>query len=290
MAAQDRALYDRALRLKLSEAGLIRYSYPRPHPWEDGKAEVRNAEDALYPLVPSDGIRNCDRCKTVYHIDDEGRPLTSSVCRYHFGRLYGSPVKRYRCCQQKSNAAPCKIASQHVTADIDLDNLSGFCHTQQSDNDEKSIYALDCEMIYTTEGMVVGAISVVNTDYQVVYETLVKPENIVDYNTEHSGLTATQFQDVTTNLQDVHSKLLSLFGSKTILVGHSLNNDFLRLKLIHDLVVDTIIMYPHSRGLPFRNSLAYLKERYLKPSLSTSLNFKCRDDAIAAMKLFRRRF
>ncbi|XP_069192684.1 RNA exonuclease 1 homolog [Procambarus clarkii] len=288
MAAQDRALYDRALQLKLSEAGLTRYSYPRPHYQGSGKARVTNV-DALYTLIPRVGMRNCSRCNTVYRIDDEGRPLTSSVCRYHFGRLYGSPVKRYRCCQQKSNAAPCKIASQHVTADIDLDNLTGFCHTQQSDNDEKSIYALDCEMIYTTEGMVVGAISVVNTDYQVVYETLVKPENLVDYNTEHSGLTATQFQDVTTNLQDVHSKLLSLFGSKTILVGHSLNHDLLRLKLIHDLVVDTAVIYPHPKGLPFRNSLRFLKRHILRSNESTSSALKCRDDAITTMKLLHRK-
>ncbi|XP_045616004.1 exonuclease GOR-like [Procambarus clarkii] len=287
MAAQDRTLYDRALRLKLSEAGLSRYSYPRPHPQGSGKARISNVV-SLYPLIPTADTRKCIRCNTVYRVDDEGRPLIASVCRYHFGRHFG-PVKLYRCCHQKSNAAPCKIASQHVTADIDLDNLTGFCHTQQSDSDEKSIYALDCEMIYTTEGTEVGAISVVNADYQVVYETLVKPENIVDYNTEHSGLTATQFQGVTTNLQDVQSKLLSLFGSKTILVGHSLNHDLLRLKLIHDLVVDTAVMYPHPRGRHLRNSLGFLKKYILKSNESTSSALKCRDDAITIMKLLHRK-
>ncbi|XP_069158136.1 exonuclease GOR-like [Procambarus clarkii] len=288
MAAQDRTLYDRALRLKLSEAALSRYSYPRLHPQGSGKAQISNV-DAQYSLIPRVGVRKCNRCNTVYRIDDEGRPLISSECRYHSGRLYGSPVKLYRCCQQKSNAAPCKIASQHVTADIDLDNLTGFCHTQQSDNDEKIIYALVCEMIYTTEGMDVGAISVVNTDYQVVYETLVKPENIVDYNTIHSGLTAKQFKGVTTNLQEVRSKLMSLFGSKTILVGHSLNNDFLRLKLIHDLAVDIAVVYPHPRSRHLRNSLGFLKKYVLKSNESTRSALRCRDNAITIMKLLRKK-
>lgn len=50
--------------------------------------------------------------------------------------------------------------------------------------EEQGVYALDCEMCYTTYGLELTRVTVINEDCNVMYETLVKPQNpIIDYNT-----------------------------------------------------------------------------------------------------------
>lgn len=142
-------------------------------------------------------------------------------------------------------------------------------------------------MVSTTHGMEVAAITVVDHQCKVVYETLVLPEGrIIDYNTIFSGLTSDKFRNVTTKLEDVHAKLMSLMGTRTILIGHGLHNDLLRLQVFHGRVVDTICLYPHPKGMPVKNPLRYLKGRYL-PHLSVNEGLKCREDAVATMMLAR---
>lgn len=70
--------------------------------------------------------------------------------------------------------------------------------------------------------------------------------------------------NVTRTLRDVQAILLSMFNSKTILIGQSLESDFKALKLIHDCVVDTSILYPHKMGPPKKRALKTLCIEYLK--------------------------
>lgn len=67
-----------------------------------------------------------------------------------------------------------------------------------------------------------------------------------------------------TTLRDVQAVLLSMFHSKTILIGHSLDSDFKALKLIHSLVVDTSILFPHKMGPPKKRALKTLAIENLK--------------------------
>lgn len=76
-----------------------------------------------------------------------------------------------------------------MTDYVDYDNLTGFVSTIDRDEEfepsKKDIFALDCEMCYTTIGMELTRITVVDFTGKVVYDSLVKPENkIVDYNTK----------------------------------------------------------------------------------------------------------
>lgn len=66
------------------------------------------------------------------------------------------------------------------------DKTSGYMSTlsKPSMESDPGVYALDCEMCYTTAGLELTRVTVIKEDLSVVYETLVKPSHkILDYNT-----------------------------------------------------------------------------------------------------------
>ena len=131
-----------------------------------------------------------------------------------------------------------------------------------------SMVAIDCEMCYTGSGedqtLELTRASAVGPDGSVIYDKLVMPARpITNYNTAHSGITAEQMTGVTTTLEDVQRDLLELVAAETILVGHSLENDLKRLRLMHANCVDTAALYPHKRGPPYRSKLSHLTEKFL---------------------------
>lgn len=80
----------------------------------------------------------------------------------------------------------------------------------------------------------------------------------------YSGITEEMLSKTKTTLRDVQAVLLSMFHSKTILIGHSLDSDFKALKLIHSVVVDTSILFPHKMGPPKKRALKTLAIENLK--------------------------
>lgn len=282
------AMYRRMQQLEMSESNLRRFSFPRAHPSQPGKAQLYNIKESFYRIMPGPDRRTCKRCQKVFLIRDDGRPAVVERCSHHWARLSKGAKPIYPCCNRPRNSRPCCNAPQHVTEDIDPDNLIGFINTGLNNRVRtEAVYALDCEFIFSTAGMELAAISIVDVNCQLVYETLVLPDApIIDYNTEFSGLTERDFRGVATRFSDVHAKLLSLVGSRTILVGHGLNQDLLRLKVIHDRIVDTSAVYPHPKGFPVRHKLDALVARHLKNnSVVSSSVYKCRGDAEAALRL-----
>lgn len=87
-----------------------------------------------------------------------------------------------------------------------------------------------------------------------------------------SGITEESMIEVSTSLRDVQATLLTMFSSKTILVGHSLESDFKALKLIHDTVVDTSVMFPHRNGYPQKRALRNLCSEYLRKIIQNDGN------------------
>lgn len=90
---------------------------------------------------------------------------------------------------------------------------------------------------------------------------------------------------VSYNLQE---DFVQLVHKETILVGHSLENDLLALKISHHLVIDTAVLYKHSRGgtSTYKISLRVLTRKFLAREIQNSnCGHDSVEDARATMEL-----
>jgi hypothetical protein len=61
-----------------------------------------------------------------------------------------------------------------------------------------------------------------------------------------------------------------LISSDTVLIGHSLENDLIALRIVHTKCMDTAHLYEHPRGFPYRMKLKVLAETHLNWSIQQS--------------------
>ncbi|KAM9769536.1 RNA exonuclease 5 isoform 1-T2 [Menidia menidia] len=158
--------------------------------------------------------------------------------------------------------------------------------SSDSVTDGSPLYGLDCEMCQTEKGLELTRVSVVDSGGNCVLDDLVKPKNrVLNYLTEFSGITAAMLKPVKTTLQDVQAKLKTLLPGDAVLVGHSLNNDLMALKLIHRHVIDTSLLYRRELGRKFK--LKVLAEVVLKKQIQTEekKGHNPIEDALATLEL-----
>uniref|UniRef100_A0A6I8P484 RNA exonuclease 1 homolog n=1 Tax=Ornithorhynchus anatinus TaxID=9258 RepID=A0A6I8P484_ORNAN len=285
------ALFRRLKEYLLTEEQLKENGYPLPHPEKPGRALLFTAEEKK---VMDSSCRICCRCGTEYFVSATGNCIRSEECIYHWGRLRRQRVAggwetQYSCCSGAVGSTGCQVAKQHVQ-DGRKENLGGFVKTFEklpSTAGYPGIYALDCEMCYTKQGLELTRITVINSDLKVVYDTFVKPDNkVVDYNTRFSGVTEEDLRNTCITLRDVQAVLLNMFSADTILIGHSLESDLFALKLIHTTVVDTSVVFPHRLGFPYKRALRTLMADYLKRIIQDNVEgHDSSEDASACMEL-----
>lgn len=120
-------------------------------------------------------------------------------------------MSQYSCCSERRGAAGCQVAKVsmaslpllsetvlslqlHVTVGARPTENTGYVHTHPPPHSNQTsstatVYALDCEMCYTTAGLELTRVSMVDFSLKLVYESLVLPPHpIVDYNTRYTSL------------------------------------------------------------------------------------------------------
>lgn len=148
---------------------------------------------------------------------------------------------------------------------------------------------IDCEMCDTENGLELTRVSIIDFHGTVILDSFVKPLSpILNYRQEYSGITPQILDPVTVTLEHIQLACLKIISSKTILVGHSLENDLRALGICHLRCIDTSVIYPHPKGYPLRNKLKYLAKEFLGKQIQAGTEnggHSSIEDARTAMEL-----
>jgi hypothetical protein len=193
------------------------------------------------------------------------------------------------------------------------------------DRDGQAVHAVsfDCEMGYTTCGLELIRLTAVTwPDQKDLLDVLVRPlGTVIDLNSRFSGVFPRHYQDAipydewcakssknkdsTTSADDTHvdsprlpvvespsrarALLCSFLTPETPLIGHAINNDLNTTRLCHPTIIDTVILFPHPRGLPMRQGLKALSLRLLNRRIQTAgaQGHDSKEDAITTGDLVR---
>lgn len=160
------------------------------------------------------------------------------------------------------------------TSSHNVDGFLELCNewpTTDSTANDLPMFAIDCEMVETKDGFELASVSIIDETMKCLYDTVVKPDNpVLDYKTRFSGITEEILRNVSTTLDDVHRDLTSLLPPHCILIGHSLENDLLALKMIHPFVIDTSCLFPYSVNYTHKPKLQFLAKKFLGVDIQVS--------------------
>jgi len=287
----EEEVFERMCEYLLTPEELDTNGFPRPTE-EPGQCTFKH-ENAKPPSTSEKKI--CSRCGKGFNIHKD----SDEDCVFHWGRAYPTKVgstweKRYDCCQERIGAEGCTYGDNHVHMD-NLYHCGGYVQTLSKSQEEMKdgtpgIYGIDCEMCYTVKGLELTRVSVTDYHCNTVYDTFVKPSSkIIDYNTRWSGVTEEDMRNVKTTLQHVQAIFLNKFSDETIFIGHSLESDLKALRIIHDCVIDTSVVFPHKNGPPYKRKLKNLMREHLGIVIQSgeALGHDSTEDANACIKLMR---
>ena len=279
--------------LACSQDGLDRHGYVTKLPTQ---AELDEAEATL---KAAGSWEMCDRCNTRFQVfperrEEDGALTTGGQCTHHWGRRVfpkrskdslPEPTK-FSCCNEPVGSPGCITHETHVYKISGAKRLSlvmPFIETPVNDTvPSDSAVCFDCEMGYTTHGLELLRLTVISwPNHKPLVDVLVRPlGHVLDLNTRFSGVTAEQFvnakpydpsnpKPVRTDIRIVDSPFaardlfLKHVTTTTPVLGHALENDLNTIRIVHPTIIDTILLYPHQRGLPLRHGLRYLAKEKL---------------------------
>lgn len=246
----------------------------------------------------------CERCGQQFLVK---RKELADECTYHWGRQYtkqvnGERMRLYTCCGKPTSESGGCHKGPHVfyeTKPEDLHARHPFSYSRPATSGEGAkdtaldVVALDCEMIYTTGGMRVARVSVVDGTGTEVFDKLVRMDDgvyVIDYNTRFSGITPEEHAKAVLPLASIRKSLDAFINSETIMVGHALENDLKTLRMIHHRCVDTAVLFPHRAGAPYRRALRELVKEHLGQIIQAggaTVGHSSVEDSIATLDLVR---
>ncbi|TFL05888.1 ribonuclease H-like protein [Pterulicium gracile] len=225
----------------------------------------------------------CERCTQPFQVK---RKDEADSCSFHWGKpfsrqIVGEKVRVFTCCSRPvSEGGGCSVGP-HVFYESSLPDLhsrhsfSMLKEAQEDDADSAlPVVALDCEMIYTTGGMRVARVSVVDGSGAEVFDEIVRMDDDVEvicYNTRFSGITEELYSKAVMQLSSIRESLDSLINRSTIIIGHALDNDLKTLRIVHHRCVDTALLpaFRHPQGPPYRRALRQLVKEHLGMTIQT---------------------
>ncbi|EEB98479.1 hypothetical protein MPER_02002, partial [Moniliophthora perniciosa FA553] len=133
-------------------------------------------------------MAKCERCGEPFMVK---RDPKSDECLHHWGRLYtrtinGERTRIYSCCSKTQSDEGC-VHGPHVFYESDPQVLharhafsSLASSSFSSSRTTLDVAALDCEMIYTTGGLRIARVSIVDGEGAKVFDELVRMDDGVE--------------------------------------------------------------------------------------------------------------
>ena len=200
----------------------------------------------------------------------------------------------YACCNETvGESAGCTQATTHVFKISEPKRLALIMPFKETPPKllrpgPKIAVCFDCEMGYTTLGL--ELIRLTGTAWpngEELLDVLVRPlGEVLDLNSRFSGVWREDYSNAVpyecTSIDEKppsknNGQRLRIVESPTIardllfthltpdtpLIGHALDNDLNATRIIHPSIVDTVLLFPHPRGLPLRFGLKALMKNQL---------------------------
>ncbi|KAG9583718.1 hypothetical protein KCV04_g1621, partial [Aureobasidium melanogenum] len=249
----------------LTTNGPCTYHWAKPFtPRREKTDAIKGAKEAIYPCCQEpQGTPGCTQCETHVFKVSEGKRL-ASILPFIYTPENPKPAKG-------------------------------------PDGKSPNAVTFDCEMGYTVFGLELIRLTAVSwPEGHSLIDVLVRPQGtILDLNTRWSGVTPEMYSSAvpyeeklamdallpppppgsSTSLSldspasgplpivsgpaAARDLLCSFLTPTTPLIGHGIENDLNSTRLCHPTIIDTIILFPHPRGLPFRFGLKMLTKRHL---------------------------
>lgn len=235
--------------------------------------------------------RTCHRCKQEFKLSEATKEVD---CRYHSGKIIRNQLNTriYQCCGGvvgETDTDPCARSKYHVfywQNPEELHKAQPFQHTTKMWGVRKGsleAVGIDCEMGFTSLGFELLRITAIDfISGEEVFDILVKPKGqVLDLNTRWSGIAEIKEEALT--FEDSIELLGEIVDANTIMIGHGLENDMNTMRLIHEKIVDTAVLYPKHKATPtFRFSLKQLAFQYLGRNIQSGQH-DSGEDSLAAI-------
>ena len=316
-------------RLFAKQGDLARHGYVPHAPSDEEVAQARSGVEAAQGWEQCDrcktrfqvfpGRREEDGALTsggtcTYHPAKPRKPQAKDQA----DKSHKEPI--FACCNEAvGESAGCTQAATHVFKISEPKRLAlimPFKETPSNLSTSRPGIAVcfDCEMGYTTLGLeLIRLTATAWPSGEELLDVLVRPlGEVLDLNSRFSGVwpqdfaKALPYKRTSLNKGDQYNHrephlrvvespsiardlLFEHLAPETPLIGHAIDNDLNATRIIHPSIVDTVLLFPHPRGLPIRFGLKVLMKKHLDRDIQMGgdQGHDSKEDARAAGALVR---
>ncbi|KAI9362489.1 hypothetical protein DFJ73DRAFT_812597 [Zopfochytrium polystomum] len=241
----------------------------------------------------------CERCRKPFTPALIQTAETKKACSYHdsYARitkaLDGQKSRVFPCCGNDLNSEGCMVGPHvYKLTSVEAHHRKipfSYLPSPSPGAQLQPLVGCDCEMSYTTAGMELTRVTFIDSNGDCLLDELVRPSYpVIDLNSRWSGVTS--LAEAKFDLKGVHQEMKKFMSRDTIIVGHGLENDLLALRLIHNKIIDTAVLFPVTAvqvtDSSRKHSLRYLADKLLGRRIQTEASgHDSKEDAVTALDL-----